>query len=109
MTDWKKTQNVNITEQLEQGMRFIDLRPGGDGEDEQDVYIWHNPMRCDDLDNVVDQIARFHQDNLQEIIMIKVEKEMALNLGQTHFLVDKLNSLGPEKIIYDTETVIFCF
>jgi hypothetical protein len=89
-------------------MRFIDLRPGGDGDNKQDVYIWHYPMRCDHLDNVVDQIAKFHKDNLQEIIMIKVEKEMDLNLGQTQFLVDKLISLGPEKIIKDTETVIFC-
>jgi hypothetical protein len=107
--DWKKTQNVNITVQLELGMRFIDLRPGGDGGETEEVYIWHYPMRCEKLVDVVAQVAKFIEENPQEIIMIKAEKEMPLNLRQTQFLVETLNSLVPEKIIYDKDTVIFCF
>lgn len=107
--DWKKTQNVNITVQLELGMRFIDLRPGGDGGETEEVYIWHYPMQCEKLVDVVAQVAKFIEDNPQEIIMIKAEKEMPLNLRQTEFLVETLNSLVPEKIIYDKDTVIFCF
>lgn len=104
------TQYLNIKQQLEHGVRYLDLRVGTEyingitvsSDIEDQLYIWHGPASSVKFFDVIRQIAEFNQENPKEIILmkIKIEKLHKLSVEQQTLTINKIKEiLGIGKII----------
>ena len=67
---WARAQQLSVKEQLEHGVRYLDLRVAR-CDRSRDYYITHS-IGGPDLDDVLQQIAGFARKNSKEIILIRM-------------------------------------
>mmetsp|Transcript_21361 Transcript_21361/g.50765 ORF Transcript_21361/g.50765 Transcript_21361/m.50765 type:complete len:488 (+) Transcript_21361:368-1831(+) len=67
-----RTQNVSVLEQLHRGIRFLDLRIAGSGDD---VSVFHGCLKGCPLERILDEIHLFCQDFPGEFLVIEVVAE----------------------------------
>ena len=67
-----RTQNVSVLEQLHRGIRFLDLRIAGSGND---VSVFHGCLKGCPLERILDEIHLFCQDFPGEFLVIEVVAE----------------------------------
>lgn len=74
-----ETQDWDITEQLQNGIRFLDLRIAGAGPDKRYAFEVHNGSdKLGDLQTrVLDAVNRFLDSNPGEVILVSVMQEEA--------------------------------
>lgn len=91
---WSKTQPNSIKQQLDNGIRYFDLRVCGHNNTN---YICHGKY-SDQLSNVIDQIKRFidNPDHGNEIILLDFNHFYNVNTTAHHVLISELiEKLGP--------------
>ena len=92
-----KCQDLTITQQLEMGIRFFDLRPvgssswGGFADGGDNLYIYHGSIDCNiTLQSIYDEFNTFLDNNPGEFIITLMrweEESLQLN-GETRFNED---------------------
>ena len=74
-----KCQNRTLIEQLNAGIRFIDIRlkPSGNGDDPDALMVWHgqSDTGLNFNDNIVTDCSRFLKDNPSEFIIMSIKDE----------------------------------
>jgi len=84
VAEFSKTQSLTITEQLEHGIRYLDLRITLSDKDSTDLYLTHNGYVCYDPDNtkeklylskVLNSCIEFLNTNYNETIIIHLKRE----------------------------------
>lgn len=97
-----RTQNGNdITDQLNRGARYLDLRVGGKGSDKESVYIYHSILSGAKFVDILDSIVKFVSDNPGEFLFLEIVLEYGREITdeQRTFLFDTIKtSLGDSMI-----------
>lgn len=90
---WSRCQDMSVDEQLDAGVRFLDLRVMDHGDD---VWLHHNVIVCVTLSEVLASVARFIEAHQTEVVFLnlssdgkEVNWEKCDNIIQEH-LKDKL-------------------
>ncbi|CAH1784718.1 unnamed protein product [Owenia fusiformis] len=92
---WSQCQNLSITEQLNAGIRFLDLRIMSH---ENDVWCHHNIIRCVTLKEVVEDVKQFVDLHPSEIVGLHIVNDgKALAWSKTNDIIR--NILG-SKIVH---------
>jgi hypothetical protein len=71
-----RTQNVSVLEQLHRGIRFLDLRIAGSG---QDVSVFHGCLKGCPLERILDEVHLFCQDFPGEFLVVQIVAEYGRN------------------------------
>ena len=100
---WAKSQSKNITEQLEAGIRYLDLRVCR--RSGNDMYIVHG-MYAENVNVVIDAVHTFVTNNDKEIIILDFNHFYEMTTGSHNALVSKListfgNVLAPRSFTVD--------
>ncbi len=73
-----KTQSLSILGQLENGVRYFDLRPKWTGSE---FVIYHGPVNGPELSEVLGQIATFALAGRRELIILKLSHFAGIKMG----------------------------
>jgi 1-phosphatidylinositol phosphodiesterase len=70
---WAKTQNFSIEQQLNDGIRFLDIRLKNEGST---LELYHGSVDCDvSFDKVLDWVKAFLSKNPREVILMSIKNE----------------------------------
>lgn len=83
-----RTQNCSLKEQCGYGIRYFDLRVGGDGKDPNKLAIYHGPIYCLGWKEGMQQIVDFIAENPKEVLILKFKKETAMSKAQQEYFLD---------------------
>ncbi|WP_064745860.1 hypothetical protein [Lysobacter antibioticus] len=84
-----KTQDLNLYQQLSNGIRYFDLRPKwSDGR----LYVAHGPITGPSLTQIVDDIARFMAEGHRELVTLKFSHYAGFDNPVYEYLVELLQS-----------------
>ncbi len=104
-SDWSRSQGDKIGEQLNEGIRYFDLRVVKYKDSNGGDYVLSHSMTGEHLDDVLDDIKRFSDRNPSEFILLDVNK-VHMEKSQTDYLFDHAafiehveNRLGAERLI----------
>lgn len=88
-----KTQDLDLYQQLGNGIRYFDLRPKwSDGR----LYVAHGPITGPALSQIVDDVARFMAEGHRELVILKFSHYAGFDSPVYERLVELLQSrLGP--------------
>ena len=78
---WSRCQSCTVLEQLEAGIRFLDLRVAPSNTDESTLHVVHG-LVCAPLQDVLNDVATFARKQPREIVLIK--RTLMWELRQTH-------------------------
>ena len=67
---WSRCQTRTVAQQLEDGVRFLDLRVSPCGKDTETLHIVHG-LACDSLTSTLEDISCFVRAHPREIVVIK--------------------------------------
>ncbi len=103
--DWSRSQAVKIGQQLNEGIRYIDLRVVKEKDEHGGEYVLSHSMTGEHLDDVLGDVKNFHISNASEFVLLDVNK--VFNEGsQTDYLFDHAafiqyvkNKLGADCLI----------
>lgn len=77
-----RTQRLSIYEQLNHGVRFLDIRYGGDGSKSiHGVRVMHGPFAGNSLLENIKQIRKFLDENPNEFIIARFKEERSKQLS----------------------------
>lgn len=77
-----KTQRLSLYEQLNHGVRFLDIRYGGDGSGRiKGVKVMHGPFAGNTLIENVNQVKRFLDENPNEFIIARFKEERSKKIS----------------------------
>lgn len=82
-----KTQNLDLYQQLSQGIRYFDLRPKWDGSA---LYVSHGPITGPALTEIVDDVQRFMNEGNRELVILKFSHYAKFTDGVYEQLVELL-------------------
>lgn len=92
--DWAVAQNLTVAQQLESGIRYLDLRVMDRDDIATNLFIVHS-MYGAKVETVLDQVARFLRDNPREIVVLRLGTNAGGSLtetGKLHLINDLLRS-----------------
>ncbi len=96
-----KTQSLNIYEQLKYGIRYFDLRPGVDNGI---LSIYHGSVLGPLLEEVLDNVKRYMEENHNELIILKFSHYKNFNMESFKQLVECIDSkIGKWLFDYDDQ------
>eukprot|EP01057_Protomagalhaensia_wolfi_P000667 Protomagalhaensia_wolfi_Nauph_80__666@NODE_137_length_3488_cov_155_320673_g66_i1_p1_GENE_NODE_137_length_3488_cov_155_320673_g66_i1NODE_137_length_3488_cov_155_320673_g66_i1_p1_ORF_typecomplete_len331_score33_40PIPLCX/PF00388_19/6_7e12Varsurf_PPLC/PF03490_13/0_0062_NODE_137_length_3488_cov_155_320673_g66_i13641356 len=78
---WGACQKASVLQQLEMGVRFLDLRVADDVDSAKRLWICHTFRSCL-LSNVLDDIQTFLKAHFREFIGIRIEKDAERTLSE---------------------------
>lgn len=82
-----KTQNLDLYQQLSNGIRYFDLRPKWDGSA---LYVSHGPITGPALAEIVDDVRRFMNEGNRELVILKFSHYAKFTDGIYEQLVEML-------------------
>jgi 1-phosphatidylinositol phosphodiesterase len=82
------TQNISILQQLQLGIRYLDLRYAAKGSGRKDVWIFHGPFHSMKFENALREISDFLEKEPQEFIVIKCQREGDTDPDQYDYIVE---------------------
>jgi hypothetical protein len=82
-------QSLGIYEQLEQGVRMLDLRYGV-GKTDFDVIDQHGPVKGGDLFRTFHDVKRFVEDHPNEFVIVNMQSEANLSPVTNSNLIERL-------------------
>ena len=100
-SEWAQTQNLNIKEQLELGIRYLDIRLALDDDDLTNIYLSHDNVPCYEskigytklyLTKVLDYCIEFLRNNESR------EETIILHLKREHIKDDIKNSYNDDGV-----------
>ncbi len=95
VSGWSRTQIRTISEQLSDGIRYLDLRATGNVTAGGDAYIAHG-LFGDSLSEMIRQVRDFTVQHPKEVIVIEISHFNAMSLDAHHRLINDIeNQLGP--------------
>ncbi|WP_157949901.1 phosphatidylinositol-specific phospholipase C domain-containing protein [Vallitalea okinawensis] len=107
---FSQTQDLDVKQQLEVGVRYFDLRVGPymvyeNGEvniDETDLRTMHG-IYGEGMDTIVDEVSQFINQNTQEIVILDFQHFYEMTDTSYQYLVNQLTSTFSEQLISLTE------
>jgi hypothetical protein len=78
---WSRTQDRTVRQQLEEGVRFLDLRIAPSVAEQQTLYVVHG-LVCAPLATVLEHIAAFARAHPREVVLIK--RTLAFEFAKFH-------------------------
>lgn len=89
---WARTQSNNLYQQLNDGIRYVDLRLSN--EPDGQIYIEH-ALRGPQIDEVIDDISRFVHEHPKEVVIVYAQQFTNFS-PQTHaeFVAQLQNAFG---------------
>jgi hypothetical protein len=94
-----RCQDKSIKEQLEAGIRYLDIRVAFHEKSEK-FYTCHG-VHCVDMKNVIDEIHSFTTENPKEIVLVDVNHLYNMNEKHKALLDDMLATLGDKVADYN--------
>lgn len=73
-------QSLTIREQLEQGIRYVDMRVGYHAD--SGTFMTCHGVFCVDVEEILEEITSFLQDNPKEIVIVEFKKLYGFQEGQ---------------------------
>lgn len=97
-------QNVTVTEQLQRGARYIDIRIGSGAKEStlmEDVHIVHGILKGGKFSDIVEEVDQFISDNPGEFVVMEVvlEYQRELSPEQRIEVLKLLNTTFGERMI----------
>ncbi|MBL9102512.1 MAG: ricin-type beta-trefoil lectin domain protein [Myxococcales bacterium] len=86
--DWARTQNLSLAQQLQAGVRYLDLRVMDRDGDPKNLYIVHS-MYGSRVETMLDQIATFLDENPREIVLLRLgmnSRDALTDAGKLHLI-----------------------
>ncbi|RWS21504.1 PI-PLC X domain-containing protein 3-like protein, partial [Leptotrombidium deliense] len=96
MKRWTKTQNLNITEQLINGIRYFDLRVATKERD-NNLYFVHG-LYANEIESICDEICSFLNTHTKEIVIIDFQHFYSVSEEQHMQLIDNLMNIFGRKV-----------
>lgn len=105
-----KTQRLSLYEQLNHGVRFLDVRYGGKSKKAtlKDIRVMHGPFRGNTLIENLDQIRKFLDENPKEFVIARFKEERSKNISDktrveiSEAIMEKFHELNlTESDVYD--------
>jgi hypothetical protein len=98
-----RTQNLSLYEQLQHGIRYLDVRVANGTTGGDDILsIWHGCLEGDNFTNAIQGIADFVQEHTNELIVCEIVPEYSktFNCNQKRHCLDIVrNTLGADHIV----------
>lgn len=101
ISDWAKAQGQNITEQLEGGIRYLDLRVC---LNDKDMFVVHG-MYAENINVVIDAVHNFVTQNNKEIVILDFNHFYEMTANSHRSLVSTLISTFSSVLIPRSKTV----
>ena len=102
---WTKTQNLDITNQLNGGIRYIDIRTGSKPDDDS-LYFIHG-LYGPKIDDILNQINQFLLQNPLEVVFIDFQHFYSLSDEDHKKLIQQINGLFGNRLVpYSSQLVM---
>mmetsp|Transcript_3688 Transcript_3688/g.10149 ORF Transcript_3688/g.10149 Transcript_3688/m.10149 type:complete len:516 (-) Transcript_3688:89-1636(-) len=102
-----RCQNLQVLDQLEAGIRLLDLRVGGKkgSRARSDISIWHGSMEGQPFLPILQQIDQFVTDHPREIICINLVPEYGVSFtgDQKYHLLKRIHDTFEGRLVKSTE------
>lgn len=95
INDWAVTQSLTIQQQMEEGVRYLDMRVRKNG----DVYYTLHGLYCDPLDVLLSQINQYTVDHPNEVLIIDINHTYNMNEYDYAELSLHLSNFFAEKLV----------
>ena len=98
-----RCQNLSVVEQLESGIRLLDLRVGsrsGSGR-HSDVFVWHGSLEGGPFLPVLHQIDMFVTDHPKEVVILNLVPEYGVSFtdDQKLFILKRINEMFRGRLV----------
>uniref|UniRef100_A0A673AM66 Phosphatidylinositol-specific phospholipase C X domain-containing protein n=1 Tax=Sphaeramia orbicularis TaxID=375764 RepID=A0A673AM66_9TELE len=102
---WGTTQEVNVTEQLDAGVRFLDLRVAHkpDDPDPTRTYFYHGLYTVTDVESALRDINIWAENHSTEILILALSHFKGFNRTVHNHLISFIKGLFGQKLILKTD------
>eukprot|EP00527_Entomoneis_sp_CCMP2396_P008080 CAMPEP_0198153698 /NCGR_PEP_ID=MMETSP1443-20131203/65310_1 /TAXON_ID=186043 /ORGANISM="Entomoneis sp., Strain CCMP2396" /LENGTH=528 /DNA_ID=CAMNT_0043820123 /DNA_START=96 /DNA_END=1682 /DNA_ORIENTATION=- len=102
-----RCQNLPIVQQLEAGIRLLDLRVGGrrGNQGHSNVMVWHGSLEGQPFIPILQQIDAFAMDHPSEIITINLQPEygVAFSSDQKLYVLKRIHEMFQGRLVKATD------